>query len=131
MIIVRAPPPNTYDLPSDFQKGGKKGPQFGLGRKEVSKAYLKTAPPFGNGAPGPGAYNTIKAPGKDTPKFTMRAWTADPTLISTSKTVPGPGTYPIMSSINEKGNFMWSKYRGSAATLFNPKTSVRFKKLRI
>ena len=35
-----------------------------------------------------------------------------------------------MPAINAKGTFMYSKFRNSAATLFNPTSSVRFKDFR-
>lgn len=77
--------------------------------------------------PGPGTYNVIGAPGKDSPKFSMRTRTADASGQTTARIVPGPGNYPIVPCISPKGNFMFSKYRNSAATLFNPRCSTRFK----
>lgn len=80
--------------------------------------------------PGPGSYNTLRTPGKDCPKYSMRVWTANPAHYSTAKTVPGPGAYQILSAISPKGNYAYSKYRGSAAALFGPSKSSRFKTIR-
>lgn len=130
-LIGRSPPPNKYRAPTDFKKDGKKGPLFGLGRKEVGKAFLITNPPVCNALPGPGTYNTIAEPGKGSPHFSMRTRTADGAAQTTTKIVPGPGNYPIYPSISPKGQHLFSKYRNSAATLFNPPRSERFKTISI
>jgi hypothetical protein len=125
-LLDHSPAPNIYQLPTDFTKSGKKGPQFGLGREEINKINFSA---YTTKVPGPGAYNTIPPAGFGSPKFSMRVKTADCTTHTTAKIVPGPGNYPIMPSINPKGHYMFSKYKNSAATLFNPPCSVRFKPL--
>lgn len=63
-------------------------------------------------------------------RYTMRMRTPNPYMITSPKFVPGPGHYPLTSAINARGNFVYSKYRNSSATLFNPPSSARFKELR-
>ena len=43
-----------------------------------------------------------------------------------NKFTPGPGNYPPLPSINEKGKYHVSHYPNSGATLFNPPRSKRF-----
>ena len=45
---------------------------------------------------------------------------------STALKSPGPGTYPNIPSINDKGKYFNSKFKSSGASLFNPRTSDRF-----
>ena len=47
-------------------------------------------------------------------------------MMILNKFTPGPGNYPPLPSINEKGRFPISKYTNSCATLFNPPRSKRF-----
>jgi len=42
------------------------------------------------------------------------------------KKVPGAGSYPVPSTINERGKYFLSKFRSSGATTFNPPRSKRF-----
>jgi len=49
--------------------------------------------------------------------------------LKESKTIPGPGTYPIIQSISPKGNQFLSKYNSSKASVFHPPNSVRFKEI--
>ena len=127
MKLGTSPSPGSYVLPSDFELSTKKGFQFGIGRDAYAKVYLESSPTLGTSAPGPGTYVADKTLGKSSPKFTMRVRTPNSELLPASRAVPGPGQYPMMPSINPKGSFVYSKYRNSAATLFNPVSSVRFK----
>jgi hypothetical protein len=40
--------------------------------------------------------------------------------------ISGPGAYPILPSINEKGRYVLSRFKSSGATTFNPPHSKRF-----
>ena len=92
--------------------------------------FVKESPAFSVAVPGPGTYDVLQYRRDRSPKFSMRLRTADPQANTTNKAAPGPGQYAIMPAINARGTFLYSKYRNSAATLFNPKTSVRFKDVR-
>jgi hypothetical protein len=128
--IGRSPSPDKYTLPSDFVKDGKKGPMFGCGRDAYTKVFVKESPAYSVAVPGPGTYDVLQHRQDHQPKFSMRVKTADPQANTTNKAAPGPGQYSIMPAINSRGTFLYSKYRNSAATLFNPKSSVRFKDVR-
>jgi len=52
----------------------------------------------------------------------MRPKTHDDLLIL-NKFVPGPGAYPQMPTINEKGKYILSKFHNSGASTFNPPKS--------
>ena len=130
IIIGNSPSPDAYSLPSDFTPSTKKGFQFGISREAYAKVYTEAATPISTISPGPGAYNVLKDPGSLSPKYSMRLKTANPEANTTIKIVPGPGQYALPNVINGKGNVIYSKFRSSAATLFNPPCSVRMKESR-
>ncbi len=125
--LETAPPPTSYNLPSDFVSEGKRGHQFGCGRDAYAKVFVKESPAFSVAVPGPGTYDVLGYRKGKSPKFTMRLRTADPTANTTDKAAPGPGEYTLVPAINARGTFLYSKFRNSAATLFNPTSSMRFK----
>eukprot|EP00830_Metopus_es_P001488 TRINITY_DN11284_c0_g1_i1.p1 TRINITY_DN11284_c0_g1~~TRINITY_DN11284_c0_g1_i1.p1 ORF type:complete len:313 (-),score=29.65 TRINITY_DN11284_c0_g1_i1:22-960(-) len=127
MLKNISPSPGTYPLPSDFTKDKKKGFQFGIGRDAYSKVFYKESPPQSTTAPGPGTYASTNSALKSSPKFSMRTRTAEFGIAASSKGIPGPGQYQLPTSIDPKGRYQFAKYRNSAATLFNPPSSVRFK----
>jgi hypothetical protein len=77
--------------------------------------------------------------GNEAAKYTLRPKTTNPSnylkkllnilkvFMTTQRIVPGPGAYEIKTSLNEKGNYFLSKYRGSMATTIDPPQSMRFK----
>ena len=130
-VIDKNPPPGNYNLPSNFTKDPKKGFNFGVGRDAFEKVVIIPGAKTLSLAPGPGTYNTNRTPGSDSPKFSMRVRTPSIETNVTQKLVPGPGNYDIIPGISPKGQFSYSKYKNSAATLFNPLTSTRFKETSI
>ena len=80
-------------------------------------------------APGPGAYNTIPVTGTSASKYSMRLKTAVLNENVTSKIVPGPGQYFIPAAISADGKQMYAKYKSSAAALFSPPSSKRFREI--
>ena len=116
-------------LPSEFEKNRNKGFGFGIGRDAYSKVFVKEAPAFGKEAPGPGTYELSQYGKKSPPQFSIRGRTADSGLNPSIKINPGPGQYPLPTAIDPKGKHMYAKYKNSAATLFSPPSSVRFKSL--
>jgi len=89
-------------------------------------------------SPGPAAYD-VRELNKPKIAFTFRPRTTagiksyiyhlelifiEP-LVS-SKSVPGPGTYPVIEATNIKGKYYLSKFKGSGATLISPSRSKRF-----
>ena len=69
-----SPPPNNYNLPSDFDPQRRKGQiySFGLTREVFGKVFIKGNPPADKTIPGPGSYNVVQKPGADASKFTFR-----------------------------------------------------------
>ena len=125
--VGQSPSPANYSLPSTVTKCHK---SFGVGRAEYKKVVLKTSPLINELSPGPSAYSYESKIGKGSSKFTMRMRTKFEENI-TSKIVPGPGNYPMFSTINSEGKFRVSGFRDSGATKFSPKSSSRFASLSI
>lgn len=50
--------------------------------------------------------------------------------LTSPKYVPGPGTYPIPQTINERGRYYNAKFKNSCATLFSPPRSKRFEEMK-
>lgn len=113
-------------MPVLFGKGVNKGISFGIARDAYQKVFLKSSPSLGTLSPGPAQYKIDRELGKGTSKFTMRLKTAIPESNYTKKIVPGPGSYNILACINEKGKFMYAKFKNSGAVVFSPPSSVRF-----
>lgn len=124
-FVQRAPAPNAYSLKSEFSGSAEakaRGISFGLGREA-----LKTGGILDNKqktAPGPGAYDLRSS--LSNIAFTLRPKTVNSEAYSTALKSPGPGTYPNIPSINDKGKYFNSKFKSSGASLFNPRTSDRF-----
>ena len=78
-----SPPPNTYALPSDFDKGQKKGHvfSFGISREAYAKVYMKAHPAPDPNKPGPGTYEVRKKPGTESVKFSFRPRTNAPCTL--------------------------------------------------
>jgi len=126
--VINKPSPNTYEIKSAFEggKNTKKGFSFGLSREAMSA----TGGQFvgDKNSPGPGAYDTRET-NKTMLSYSFRPRTTVEALVS-PKYVPGPGTYPIPESINQRGNYHLSKFRNSGATLISPPRSKRFDELK-
>jgi len=75
-------------------------------------------------SPGPGAYDTRET-NKVARSYSFRPRTQVESLVS-PRFVPGPGNYTITPTIDPKGKYSISKYKGSGATLFSPARSKRF-----
>ena len=57
----------------------------------------------------------------------MKTKTIDKTMsIEPQNHFPGAGTYENPQALSPRGNYMVSKHRGTGASLFNPRRSVRF-----
>ena len=62
-------------------------------------------------------------------RYSMRKKTKviDKTMsIESQNENPGSGRYENPEALSPRGNYMVSKHKGTGATLFNPKRSVRF-----
>ena len=73
-----SPPPNTYTLPSDFDRSSQKGRvfSFGISRDAYARVYVKAHPAPDLGLPGPGTYSVREIPGKDALKYSLRPRTS-------------------------------------------------------
>jgi hypothetical protein len=120
------PPPNTYEIKSAFEGNKKRGFSFGLSREAMQVTGCQFVGE--KKSPGPAAYD-IRESNKSKISFSFRPRTTIEALVS-PKYVPGPGTYPVPQSINERGNYFNSKFSGSKATLFSPPRSKRFIELK-
>ena len=68
-------------------------------------------------------------PKSRSPSFTMRpkTRTLDKTMsIEPQNVNPGAGRYENPEALSPTGNYGLSKHKGTGATTFNPKRSVRF-----
>ena len=125
--LGRTPGPGTYILPTDFKNDPSKGFQFGLGRDAYAKTFVKSSPATGKEVPGPGTY-PMPVFGKDvTGSSYMGFRTSNNDFTKTHSFSPGPGHYKLPTTIHPIGKIFNSKFRSSCATLFNPKSSARFK----
>lgn len=120
--VTNNPPPNAYDIKSNFEVPKKKGFSFGLSRE----AMAATGSQFvgEKKSPGPAAYD-VRETNKSKLSYSFRPRTTIEALVS-PKYVPGPGTYPVPESINARGNYHNSKFADSRATLISPPRSKRF-----
>ena len=78
--------------------------------------YDKPANPIN---PGPGTYSPPDSVGRVGSKYTLASkasFTQSKYLVK----VPGPGSYPIPSCINEEGKYFYSLYKNSGAGKFSP-----------
>jgi len=119
--VINNPPPNSYELKSDFVSQ-RKGYSFGLSREAMQ---LSGGQFVGDkNSPGPGAYDTRES-NKTMISFSFRPRTTTENLTS-PKFVPGPGSYPPTETLNVKGKYYVSKFKSSGATLISPARSKRF-----
>ena len=87
-MVIGSPPPGSYTLPSDFDKGqpgsgsASKGNQysFGIGRQYFQRVYLPHQKAnLDNTMPGPGSYDSsIHNVGYDSKKFNIQGKTFNP-----------------------------------------------------
>jgi hypothetical protein len=78
--------------------------------------------------PAPNKYENMK-PKSRSPSFTMRpkTRTLDKTMsIEAQNENPGAGRYENPEAFSPTGNYTVSKHKGTGATTFNPKRSIRF-----
>lgn len=56
--VSKSPPPNAYEIKSDFEEGEMKGKSFGEGREQmkITGPFVKS---HKNKNPGPGTYNSL------------------------------------------------------------------------
>jgi hypothetical protein len=62
-------------------------------------------------------------------RYTMRKRTAtiDKTMsIESQNDYPGAGRYENPEALSPRGKYSVAKHKGTGATLFNPKSSIRF-----
>jgi hypothetical protein len=90
-----SPPPNSYNMPSEFSSArAKNAPSFGASREKASKVFVKghfTADPT---VPGPGAYYNERSYTDVSKKYTISGKHQALTERQRSDS-PGPGAYPI------------------------------------
>jgi len=122
---INNPPPNSYELKSDFNTK-RKGYSFGLSRDAMQVSGGQFV--GDKNSPGPGAYDTREV-GKTKISFSFRPRTTTDNLTS-PKFVPGPGAYPQLETLTSKGKYFVSKFKGSGATLIAPARSKRFTELK-
>lgn len=79
-VRQESPPPNRYNLPSDFENLKQKGKvfSFGICRDAYSKVYIKAHPVVDKSIPGPGSYEVREVPGKEGRKCCFRPKTTNP-----------------------------------------------------
>lgn len=121
---VNNPPPNAYSVPDLFTPPNKKsGYSFGLSRD----AMLVTGGQYvgDKNSPGPGAYDTRNI-NKVVISYTFKGRTTAPEGLTTARTVPGPGAYPLLSTLTPKGKYFVSKFKDSGAPIIPPARSARF-----
>jgi hypothetical protein len=116
------PPPNAYDIPTNFVKSPKKGFSFGLSRETMASTGSQFIGE--KQSPGPGAYD-VREKMKSVLSYSFRPRNETEVLTS-PKFVPGPGSYPVFVATSPKGKYPISNFKGSGATLFSPVRSKRF-----
>lgn len=121
-----APPPGTYEPPSEFVKNPKnKAYSFGISYNSYHKVYNENDRSPDKIVPGPGTYNIPERWGKEGVQYTLKPRLSTSTLKYYSQ-FPGPGTYEPPHSINKTGNYFNSKFGNSRASVFSPSRSQRF-----
>lgn len=103
-----SPPPNKYDINSEFSLSKRKGFGFGSGRLEmqVTGPLVET---LKNKNPGPGSYHIPSS--LDRVSYSMgKRYLKDDIW---KKLIPGPGKYEVPVTLNEKGSYFLSKYKNS------------------
>jgi hypothetical protein len=72
------PPPDAYQMSSDFDKGRpfSSAFSFGISREQCEKRYIEGHFKADPSVPGPGTYNAYKKIGSDALAFSMRTRTA-------------------------------------------------------
>ena len=118
-----------YNVKRDFDKGNLRGLQytFGICREKYEKVYYDTNKMIDKNIPGPGKYSVAKDLGKDALKYTMGG-RLNTYAGSGSKynITPGPGTYPPVVKINEKGKYPTSKIQNIKVSDFGASKTNRF-----
>jgi hypothetical protein len=72
-FIDYSPPPNNYNIKSDFTNTpSNKAISFGIAREAYSKVYIKENPTRDPSVPGPGQYVIPCIVGLEAAKYTMR-----------------------------------------------------------
>lgn len=67
-----------------------------------------------NKNPGPGNYELPSMLQKTSFAFRSKLNTFD----NSKRSIPGPGTYPVTFTINEKGNYFLARYKNSCVSNF-------------
>jgi len=102
--VDKVPGPNHYKDTDMLYTQGKRGITFGDGREKVTFQgfTVKTT-----NVPGPGAYNILNE------KRHIKGFTIKQRSASLKKhwNDPGPGSYPHMPTINDRGRFVLSPFR--------------------
>jgi hypothetical protein len=116
---------NFYNVPSDFgERGSSPKYSFGISRAYYDKVYYETNKMFDKNVPGPGKYNYLKPFGTDASKFSIvgrsEKW------VTKKSNSPGPGEYPPVITINEKGKYPLSKIKNTPSITFGANQSKRF-----
>ena len=111
-----APPPNSYNLPSDFDRAKPRSLaySFGISREAYKKVYLKNSPVRDASLPGPGNYEMRE--GNNAKKISMLGKTF---YNPSSNVVPGPGAYSPKPSISPTGAQFDSRIKSSMAPSFS------------
>lgn len=109
-----SPPPNTYSIPSEFDKHKKKGKVFSFrcSWKAYDKVYqkegFKNTIPVDPNLPGPGAYKSFTSIGKEARNITLKGKFAN---LKGNTNVPGPGAYREYTSMPRTGRNFHSRFK--------------------
>ena len=119
-----------YAVKRDFDLDNLQGPKFSFGicREKYAKVYYETNKMLDKNVPGPGKYNYLKAFGYDAPKFSMREREHASSSRNKGKISDnsGPGQYPPVITINNKGKYPISRIANITLSDFGGYKSKRF-----
>lgn len=118
-----------YNSKSDFDRDHPFAPSFsfGISRDKYEKVYYETNKMFDKNIPGPGKYDFLKPFGSDSTKFSIKG-KCDPGATGMGKKdgSPGPGQYPPVVKINDKGKYPVSNVHNVQTINFGADKEKRF-----
>lgn len=117
-----------YAVKRDFDVGNTRGPSFSFGicRDSYAKVYYETNKTLDKNIPGPAKYNVLKGFGSDALKYTMGGRLNTVTGRSKHDITPGPGNYPPVVKINDRGKYPVSKIENIKVSDFGASKLNRF-----